>query len=797
VWEDFRAAGRGLRQSRGYTATAVVILSVGLGLSTSVYSIVDGVLRRPLPYPDSQRLVMIWDVPDDDPGRPTVVAPGNVPDWQAQAQSLEAIAIFNVSSLALDTADGPLRVPGAVVSGNYFDVLQVSPALGRAFRSADDTPGAPPVIVLSHGFWQSRFGADGRLIGRRISFEGAEFLVAGVMPRGFQGPEEHFFGRSDYWITFREHLGSGGRGSRYLRTVARLRPDRSLEQARVELASISRRLAETHPATNGKWRSTVVRLQDQIVRDARPALLLLAAAVALVHLAACANLATLVLARGVGRQVDYGIRAALGATPQRLMQMVGIEGLLLALVGGVGGLLVAAWAVSGVVVLAPFLPRTAAIAIDYRVAGFALALACATGLIFSIAPGWTASVINPGAALKGAGRAGTEGPHRLWLRRTLVVAEVAVSFVLLIGASLLGRSFAALMAVSPGFSSPQVLTARIDLRARTESFDRELTAILERLEATAGVTAVGFTSTLPLYGLNNAGFTVEAATPLGTRRLDLRYRAVTPGYFPAMGIRLVHGRLLTEQDGVAAAGAVVINDVAARQLGDGAVGSRVAFDFADRSFRGTVVGVVEGVRHDDLLTSPEAEFYVPYSQHPVMGTVFMAARFSTPPERQAASVRSAVHMASPRTIVDEVRPLAELVAGKVAPQRLNMVLIGILSSTALLLAGVALYAVVSHDVNQRSREIGIRLALGGPPSEVLWLVLGRGLALALAGVILGGVAAYWSSRTLARLLFGIGPHDPVSFALSPLVIVAIAAVASYLPARRASRVDPLLALRVE
>ena len=796
IWQDMRYAARSLRRSRGFTATAVAVLSISTGLAAAVFTFVDAVLLRPLPYPKSDALVMLLDVQVGGPPS-DVIAPGSLRDWREGVPALEEIAAFNLAPARLETPSGPRRLRRVSVTDNYFALLGVEPAYGRTFTPSDARRDAPPAVVLADRFWRDHLNADERVVGQTLRLDDIEHRVVGIMGRGFEAPDSHFLGGSDYWSLLRTDLADEGRGARYMRAIGRLAPEATIDEARRQLAMVSGRLAEREPVTNAGWLTTAIPLHDAIVRDSRFALLLLAAAAGLVHLAASANLATLLLARDVSRQREAGLRVALGASPRQLMRRVAVEGVLLATAGAAGGLLFALWAIPGMLALAPLLARADAVAFGARTVLFAVALSLVTGLAVSIAPGWAALSIPPMSALKYEGRTMSEGRRPRRLRSTLVIIEVAVAVVLLTAASLLGRSLFVLEARHPGFSPDGVLTARIDLRGSAETLSQELLVIADRVRASKAVEQAGFVSTLPLYGLNNLGFGVDAVTPQGMRRrIQVRYRAVTPGYLEAMGSTLSSGRFFADTDNANAPGAVVANRSAIRELGSG-IGTAIHFEFSDSTFDGRIVGVIDDVRHDDLLRPPDPEIFVPFAQHPVMKTMFLATRASGDPGTIAESIRTAVREASRSAVVEDIQPLSALVARSVAPHQLRVMAAAMFASTAVLLALVALSAVVTHGVSQRLPELRIRLALGAQRRDILRLILGDGLTLGLAGVVLGAAFAWLGSRALAPLLVGVSPHDPVSFLTGTLLLVALAIFAVATPAVRAAKVDPLATLRAE
>ena len=795
---DLRLAVRSLTKTPGFTITAVAVLAIGLAICTAVFSVAEHVLLRPLPYAQPDRLVMLWDAPRTAPDEHNVVAPGNIADWRAQSRAFTGIGVFNVGSLAIDRDGGRERVPGVVVSSNYFDVLGVQPQVGRTFRDADATAGAASVIIISDGFWKRQMGGQPSAVGSFLIAGTRRLEIVGIMPAGFQGPDEHYFGRADFWVPGWGNLEAGGRGGHYLRVIARLRDDVTLEQARGELALIAGRSAEEYPATNAKWTATAVPMRDDIVGRVRPVLLILLAAVFVVQLTVCANVAGLLLSRGLARAREYAVRAAIGANALRLAQGIAAETFVLAAAAAILGLLGAAWLCQALVAIAPDIPRVKGLALNVPAVAFATALSALTAILASLVPAIGAVRVDPARAINDSSRSATSGSRRR-LRRTLVVAQVAASVTLLIAAGLLTHSFIRLVRTPIGFATDGVTTARVGLLpGSTDDGEpaRHAVAVGDALRALPGVEAAGVSTSLPLYGLNNVSLKISLRTADGPKSVIAFYRAVTPGYMRAVGLELGAGRLLADADHTTAPGAVVINDELARRLGvDDPLRVGVQFEFGDRAFDGTIVGIVQGVRHHSPLDSPEPEFYVPYVQHPVLSPLMVAARSAAP--LTAADVTAAVRRVHPRLTVEDVEPMADLFARSVAPQQFNALLLLLLAAIALVLATVGLYAVVAQTVTQRIREIGIRLALGAQREQVLRLVLGEGLMVAIAGTAVGTAVAYAFAATLARLLFAVPARDPLVFTTVPLLLLLVASVAVWIPAHRASAVDPVVALRVD
>jgi putative ABC transport system permease protein len=795
---DLRLACRSLVKAPGFTVTVVGVLAVGLAICTAVYTVAAHVLLRPLPYPHPDRLVMLWDVKRETPDFHNVVSPGNIADWRAETRSFTGIGVFNVGTLAIDRDGGRERIPGVIVSTNYFDVLGIQPRIGRNFRPSDAQPGAAPVILLSDGFWRRQMGGDPSAIGRSIVSGTRRYEIIGVLPSDFQGPEEHYFGRSDFWAPGWGNLEAGGRGGHYLRVIARLRDGVSLDQARGEMAVIASRSEQIHPQTNQNWTAIAVPMRDEIVGGVRPALLILLAAVLVVQLTVCANVAGLLFSRSIAKSREYAVRAAIGADARRLVQGIAAETLVLAAGAAFVGLLGAAWLCHTLIAIAPDIPRIDGLRLNLPAVGFAAALSISTALLAALLPAVAALRFDPARALNDSNRSSTSRSRRR-IRRTLVVAELAASVTLLIAAGLLTHSFLRLIRTPVGFSIENVTTARVGLLPGNDVSANpraHAVAIEEIVRALPGVEEAGVSTTLPLYGLNDVSLRVDARTPAGQQQIVAFYRGVTPGYMRALRLEVAAGRLLDDTDHTGAPGAVVVNEDFARRLGVAdPLGVPLRFDFGDQTFDGRIVGVVKGVRHHSPLDAPEPEFYVPYVQHPVLSVLMVAARSATPLE--TGDLTAAIRRVHPRLTVEDVQPMRQLFTQAVAPQQFNALLLLLLAGVALVLATVGLYAVVAQAVTQRIREIGIRLALGARREQVLRLVLGEGLVMAIAGTAIGTGVAYAFAATLSELLFAVHAHDAVVFTAVPSLLFIVASAAVWIPARRASAVDPVVALRVD
>jgi putative ABC transport system permease protein len=795
---DFRTALRAPLRDLRTTIVVVLTLALSIGANTALFSVIYNVLLRPLAYPEANRLVMIWDQPMDDPEITSVISPRNFEDWHEQNSSFEHLAAFNLWAVTFDFRGELQRVPGIVATGEYFQALQVQPILGRVFTPEDNRSGAEAVVVISHGLWQRQFGGDSSIVGRAVPTSRSGVTVIGVMPPGFRDPGGFFFATPDVWGTFRRDFLGENRRSHWMRTVARLKPEVTFEQAQADMTAIAARLAEAYPESNTGQTVKVVPLHEQVVGDVRLELWILTGAVALVLLIACANVANLMLSRAVSRNQEFAVRTALGAARTRIVGQLLAENVVLALIGGAGGVALAHWGARALIGLAPDLPRAETVVLNAPVLVFALTVTIATGVVFGLAPALQAGGVDLHAALKAGGR-GSEGHDRRRLRSTLIVSEVALSLLLLIGAGLLTKSFLELRGTDPGFDESNVLTLRLNL-SRGESATDALRAVVERVEQLPDVEYAGAVSSLPIRGLNNVGlgWTINGLeTPL-TESLNSFYREITPDYFSAMRIPTLSGRTFSDMDRDGAPPVAVVNDEFVRRYmnGEDPIGKQVSSSFA-APFTAEIVGVVRGVQYHNLETPPDPEVYVPHAQLHFLGVMFLAVRTAGDPLAPATAIRGTLRELYPNMVVDEVATMEQLVATSVARPRFNMLLTGIFSITALLLAGVGLYAVLAYSVTRRVHEVGIRMALGASGRSVQRMIVLDGMKLVVVGGALGLGAAFALTRVLQSLLFNVAVTDPATFVIVPAVVIAVAALASYLPARRAAALDPNTALRQE
>jgi putative ABC transport system permease protein len=803
-WQDVRFGVKMLVKSPGFTIVAVIALALGIGANSAIFSVVNTVLLRPLPYKEPDRLVMVWEdatkngYPRDTP------AVANYLDWRNQNQVFEGMAAIADQSFNLTGIGEPERIDGRRVSANLFSLLGVEPRLGRAFLPEEDQPGSGHAVIISHGLWQRRFGSDMSIVGKPLSLNGETFTVVGVMPQGFQFPSREV----ELWVpaAFTQQE-AGSRGRHYLQVIARMKPGVSLQQAQAEMTAIAARLQQQYPETNTDLGAAVTSLHEHVAGDIRPALLVLLGAVGFVLLIACANVANLLLARAAVRQKEIALRSALGASRFRLIRQFLTESVLLAAIGGGGGLLLSVWGVS---LLKSFIPenisQARAITIDGQVLFFTLLISLLTGLIFGLAPALQASKFNLNETLKEGGRDSAVGSRGNRIRGLLVIAEVAVSLILLIGAGLLINSFMRLRNVDPGFRADNLLTMQVVLpatkypdRARRSSFYTEL---VRRIEALPGVKSAAVTTNLPLYRQGNStGISIEGRPdPAPGQEQIIVTRVISPHYFSTMGIQLLQGREMSEQDREDTTPVVVISEAMARKYwpGEDPVGKRIKTGPSASNIPWmTIAGVVKDVRQFELNADPKPQMYLSYMQAGFFAPRDLVISTNVEPMSLASSVRRAVWEIDKEQPVSNIRTMEEILSESIGRQRFSMLLLGIFASVALLLAAVGLYGIMSYSVTQRTREFGIRMALGARRIDVLKMVVGQGLKLVLIGVVIGLVAAFVLTRVMSSLLFGVSATDPATFIAISLVLIGVAVLASYVPAYRATRVDPMIALRYE
>lgn len=798
--KDLRYGARLFRRSPGFAAASVITLALAIGANTAIFSVVSALLV-PFPFDDLDRIVTVWESAADSPRNE--VSAANFFDWRAQNQVFEHVAMYRWWSVNLTGVDTPEKVQGFQITANLFDVLGVAPAFGRGFTPEEEEPGRDRVVILTHGFWQRRFGADPDILGRSILLDGIMRTVVGVMTRDYKFPAGVEV-LAPLALTPQEIRSR--RFHTYL-TVARLKPGVSVRQARADMEAIAARLEQQYPQSNSGWGVAVFPLVDDTVRESRPVLVVLTGAVGFVLLIACANIANLLLGRGARREKEIAIRAALGAGRRRIIRQLLTESIILASMGGAAGLLLALAGVQALkpalpAEIVPFIPGWAEIGIDGHVLAMTAALSLLTGLAFGLVPALSTSRLDLNATLKEGGKSPSRTSHRMG--RTLVIAEIAVSLVLLIGAGLMIKSFLRLIDTPAGFNPENALTMEILLpnakyqeESRRADFFRRL---LERVGALPGVEAAGAVSHLPLGGSNaSAGFLIEGRPePPPGQELNGRYRVCSPAYFRALGITLLQGRAFTEQDQPGSTPVVIVNETLARRHwpNENAIGKRIRFYGNPKSNPWmTIVGIIRDVKHT-LDGEVKPEYYLPHAQDP-WGSMVLVVRTADEPARLAAAVRSEVLALDKDQPVSLIRTMEQVREQSVIVQRFATLALGIFAGLALTLAMVGIYGVMSYAVAQRTHEIGIRAALGADAGAVLRLIIKQGMTLTLAGVAIGFGGAFALTRLMESLLYEVTATDPTTFALVAMLLTALALAACYIPARRAVKVDPIAALRCE
>jgi putative ABC transport system permease protein len=804
LWQDARYALRSLRKHPGFTAIAIFTLALGIGANTAIFSVINAVLLRPLPYEDADRLVVLTETVAD---RPIGVSYPNFVDWRNQSTMFENVAaVRNRESFNLTGNGDSERLQGRLVSANFLSTLGVKPIRGRDFAPEDDRPGAAPVVMLSYALWQRRFGGDEKIIGQQLTLNRESFTVIGVTPANLEYGQE-----TDLTVPIglsTERFSPRGRDPG-IETVARVKQGVSTETANAELNTIAARLEQQYPETNNGRRVRLDSLREVIVGDIRPILLTLLGAVGLVLLIACANVANLLLARSARRQKEMAIRTALGAGRSRILRQLFTESVMLAIGAGIIGLLLA---LAGTSLLSANLPegipRLSEISTDASVLLFTLGASLLTGVLFGLAPALQTS--NPALTetLKEGERNSSPGHNRTG--KILVVGEVALTLVLLIGAGLLVKSFWRLMLVDPGFKPDNLLAMQVSVNAGTDEGPRVanfLDQLQQGVKQLPGVESVAVSNGLPFEGANHPAFVIEGQAPPepGREPNGILYITST-GYLETLGITLLRGRTFSEHDTPSTTPVVLIDEVFARQYfgNEDPLGRRLKQAGSNSEFR-EIVGIVRHVEHSNLegLSATSGEVYTPFSQIPVdrisryVRRVNLVVRTTVEPLSLAQSVRGQIAALDKDQPVFNVRTMEQALARSVAARRFSMILLSVFAALALVLAAVGIYGVISYSVAQRTREVGIRMALGAQTTDVLKLVVRDGLKLVAIGVAVGLLGAFMLTRLMSTLLFGVTPTDAVTYATVPLVLTGVALAACYIPARRATRVDPLVALRFE
>ena len=800
--QDVRYAFRTVRRAPGFAGAAIATIALGIGANTAIFSVVHAMLLKPLPYPQPNELVMVWQ---DFRGRGGPIdewaTPGNFVDWRAERSIFSSLASIRGWGPTLSGMGDPEPVRGEQVSQGYFDVLRTTPALGRLFVEADGIPNAPRVVVMSHATWLRRFAGDRGVIGRRITLAGEPHEIVGVLPEGFR---PIIVSTAEFWRPERFNLANPSRGAIVLRIVARLQPGATLASVAPAVDTLAKQLEQRYPDSNTGVRLNVVRLHEQVVGAARPGLLALLGAVVLVLLIACVNVANLLLARASGRTREMAVRTALGAGRVRVVRQLLTESGMLALVGGIVGVGLGVLGTKALVALAPHsTPRLNEVGLNWWILAFAMALTLLTGALFGLAPALQAARGNHTPALKEGGR-GTAGAAGQRTRRLLIVAEVAVALVLLIGSGLLLRSFLAMQRSDLGFDPERVLTGFVSVTpGRFKSPDDRIAfqdRLLDRVRALPGVTHAAVSSVLPLdAGDSDMGFEVEGAPPRrpGEPGPGTWYRVVSHDYFKAMGIEIQTGRGFEPRE---ATPSVVVNEELARRFwpDQTPLGKRIRFESNAEAPWFTIIGVAADVKQTGARSNPRMQTFIPYWQFPQLaGGTNVVLKTAVAPESVAPTLRQAVREMDPDQPISGILPMSTRIVDSVREPRFLALITGIFAVLAVLLAAIGVYGVTAYAVTQRVPEIGVRLALGARPRDVFFRVLSDGLRLTTVGVVIGGAAALVLAPMLATLLFGIGPADPLTLAVTSGGLLLIAAIATFLPARRATKIDPVVALRAE
>ena len=802
--KDIRYGVRGLWKRPGFTAVAVLTLALGIGANTAIFSVVNAVLLRPLQFRDPERLVMIWEDATFAGFPRNTPAPANYVDWKTQTQSFEDVAASAESTFNL-TGDGdPERVTAYQVTANFFPLFGVAPALGRTFVAEDDRPGAHRVAVLSHGLWQARYGSDPQIVNRDIQLDGEKYTVVGVMPAGFQ------FMESDVrlWVPIAlEAEQLANRGGHYLKVVARLKPGVTLDQAQADLSAVMARIAKDHPGEtlDGKLGAFAVPLREEFTGDVRSSLVVLLVAVAFVLLIACANVAGLLLARAVARRREIALRIALGASRPRVVRQLLTESLLLAAAAGIIGTVLAYWSFAFLQNLIPAqMALLTTLTLDTRILVFTLLVSLITGVVFGLVPALQSAKVDLNEALKQSTRVTSTGR----LRSALIVFEVALSLVLLVGAGLLIQTLFQLFNQYSVLEPEKVLTMRTVLpRSKYKEHPQRhafYKQVLDRVEHLPGVTSAGYTTSVPLsWKGGTSGFVPEGiASPIAGMAYDANHREVSANYLQAMNIPLRQGRYFDERDNETSMRVAIINETMARQYwpGENALGRRFNIGDPNDGEWMQIVGIVADVRQMGLDEPVKAEMYLPYQQvtdWPGFIPRELAIRTAGDPSSLVGSVRQIIREVDPDQPISNIATMSEVLGVEAEQRRMGMIMLVAFAGLALLLASLGIYGVLAYFVTQHTNEIGVRIALGANRHNILALVLKKGMGLTLLGVAIGLAASFALTRLMSSLLFGVKASDPLTFLVVPLLLATVALLACWIPARRATRVDPMVALRYE
>ncbi|HEV3409360.1 MAG TPA: ABC transporter permease [Chthoniobacterales bacterium] len=795
---DIRYGLRMLLKHKGFTAVALIALGLGIGANTAIFSLVNGVLLRPLPYPDADRIIYFEGRNPTQGITESNISYLDFTDWSQQTDLFASTAAYWTGNANLG-ADGaePERVPRAGVTTGFFSVLGVQPVLGRTFVPEDDKPGTLSVAIISHGLWKRRFGSDPAIVGKQVQISARPLTIIGVMPSGFEYPEQ-----TQVWVTSAVDLSEEPRDNRSWSAIARLNPAIDLKRAQTQISAINAQLASQFNETNKGWDVSLSTLHERLVREVKPSLLALLGAVGFVLLIACANVANLLLARSAARQKEIAIRAAMGASRTRVLRQMLTESVLLSALGGTAGLLLSIWLTDLLMSILPEgAPRLDQVGIDYRVLIFALGVSALTGILFGIVPALQASKLDVSSSLKEGGRSG-EGHRRTSARSLLLIGEVALSLMLLVGAGLLIKSFLRLQEVRPGFNPHNVLIANVALpsaKYEYHQFVEFFRQLKERLEVVPGIQAVGGAINLPLNASGYAigrSFIPEGRPLTVDESFDAMYSTITGDYFRALQIPLLAGRLFELRDNENAPKVVIVNEtVAKRHFGSAAaaIGKRLTI-WRDEKFLREIVGVVGDTKTGSLTGEGGRQIYVPHGQDIRWNFMGLVIRTAGDAAAFAPTLRREVQALDKDQPVYNVRTMDDVVMNSLGTRRVSMQLFTFFACIALLLAALGIYGVMAYSVTQRTQEIGIRMALGAQKGDVLAMVVRQGMTLAVIGIAVGVAGALGLTRLIANLLFGVNAADPLTFAAISLLLGFVAFLACYVPARRAAKLDPVIAL---
>ena len=805
--QDVKYGWRMLRKNPGFTLAAIVALALGIGANTAIFSVVNAVLLRPLPYGNPDQLAVVLH------GGNSPVAPANYLDWKKQSQTFKEMGAAEYWSPNLTGGDRPERVWALKLTASMFPVLGVNPIMGRVFGEAEETTGRNQVVVISYGTWQRRFGGDNNIIGKQVALDGSTYEVIGVMPPSFRFAP-FWATKAELWVPLSLQERATARSGNSLRIFGRMKDGITLDQARAEIATITGRLEQQFPGTNRNVR--VVSLKEKVVGDVRPALLVMLGAVAIVLLIACANVAHMLLARAAARRKEIAVRIALGASSARLVRQFVTESLLLSLMAGMCGLLLGRWGINILTTLHPAgLPYMDGITLDMKVLAFTLGVSMLTGLVFGLAPALHGTSVNLNVSLKESERGASEGGGRSRFRSVLIASEFGLALVLLVGAGLMIRAFMTLTAMDPGFKPDHLLTMTVSVTGTQQSDPARrmnfFNDVLANVRGLPNVDSASMTNHIPLAG-DTWGYSFYIQGRPMPRPGDAPkaiYRVVMPGYFQAMQVPFVKGRDVSSSDTMGQPGVVVINQFLAEKwfANEDPVGKQITLDDPSEGTPSwmTIVGVVKNLKQQDWADPPYAEMFLPYYQtksyledtQSRVNYMTLVARTKGDPSDAAASVQKAIWSLDKNVTIAEVRTMDDIVENANSQPRFYLVLLGSFAGVALLLAGVGMYGVMSYAVAQRTHEIGIRMALGASQGDVLRMVVRQGVVLALAGAIIGLIGSLLSTRMMVSFLYGVQPRDPLTIAVVWIVLTSVALLACYIPARRATRVDPMVALRYE